>query len=132
MANGIFFSDDEMNNIKLGPVQVDKVYLGQTLVYPISTSGPVLTLSISNMGSIKGTSAGNYAAVQRSTDGSGSGATFSITLGTTGLIFGATAINSITATGTGYEVGDLITLDYTSISELREQVHSVLEVLTIS
>ena len=132
MANGIFFSDDEMGNIKLGPVQVDKVYLGQTLVYPISTSGPVLTLSISNMGSIKGTSAGNYAAVQRSTDGSGSGATFSITLGTTGLIFGATAINSITAAGSGYVAGDFITLDYTSIPDGNELSYTVLEVLTVS
>jgi hypothetical protein len=106
------------------------VYVYQDEVFPGPTStGGVATVTISTPGFIRWFS-GTYATVQRSTSGSGSGATFNVVLnGNTGA---ATSVSSITAAGSGYAVGDTITLDYTAIADSREITYTVLTVASIS
>jgi len=107
-----------------------KVYVYQNEVFPGPTStGGVATVTISTPGFIRWFG-GTYATVQRSTSGSGSGATFNVVLnGNTGV---ATSVSSITAAGSGYAVGDTITLDYTAIADSREITYTVLTVASIS
>jgi len=130
MANDIFFSDDEIDAIKFGAVTAQKVYLGDTLVWPIASDG-VLTVSIDNAGLFKSTSAGNYAAIQRSTSGSGSGATFTVTAAVSGIATVVTAVVSIDSAGSGYAVNDTITLDLTSVADGNEKAYAVLEIDSI-
>tara|TARA_R100000951_G_C2593615_1_gene165869 strand:- start:70 stop:489 length:420 start_codon:yes stop_codon:yes gene_type:complete len=106
-----------------------EVYVYQDEVFPgPSTSGGVATVTISAVGYIKWF-AGTFATVQRSTSGSGSGATFNVVLNSSGA---ATSVSSITAAGSGYVVGDTITLDYTSVPDGRESTYTVLTVASIS
>ncbi|MDG1313994.1 MAG: hypothetical protein P8P29_00540, partial [Flavobacteriaceae bacterium] len=110
------------------PTEFTDVYVYQDEVFPgPSTTGGVATATISTAGYIKWF-AGTFAAVQRSTSGSGSGATFNVTINGSGA---ATSVSSITAAGSGYAVGDTITLDYTSIADGREQIYTVLTVASL-
>jgi hypothetical protein len=127
MANDIFFGTGELDDLKIGTSQVDKVYLGDTLVWPIVVASGVDTVSIDNAGFIK-VAATTYACTQRSTTGSGTGFTCTATINGS---FNCTAI-TITNKGTGYAVNDEITLDFTSVDESREITYVVLEVLTLS
>ena len=124
-TNNIFFGSTEMDSLKVGNSTVDKVYLGSDLVY--SGSSEVLTVSISNAGNFTAL-ASNYATTQRSTDGSGTGATFQVTLVASGIPKIMSVVTSITSGGTGYAVGDLITLDFTSIADGNENTYGILEV----
>ena len=130
MANNIFLSDDEIDAVKFGAITAQKVYLGDVLVWPIAADG-VLTVSIDIAGAYKATSAGNYAAIQRSTSGSGSGATFTVTIGLSGFAIVVTAVSSIDSAGSGYAVNDTITLDLTSVADTNERTYAVLEVDSI-
>lgn len=94
----------------LGDTEIKKCYLGSTVVFDntAAATGGVLTINITS-----GTNAlpsnfptGNYGFTQDSTDGSGSGAVLIITC----VGGNATALSSITAAGSGYTVGDEITL----------------------
>ena len=126
MANDIFFGSTQLDDLKFGSSQVDAVYLGADKVWPAASG--VASVTISTGGFIK-FSGGTYATVQRSTSGSGSGATFNVVLdGNTGA---ATSVSSITAAGSGYAVGDTITLDYTSIPDGREITYTVLTVASL-
>jgi hypothetical protein len=105
------------------------VYVYQDEVFPgPSTTGGVATVTISTAGYIKWFP-GTFATVQRSTSGSGSGATFNVTINGSGA---ATSVSSITAAGSGYAVGDTITLDYTSVPDGRESIYTILTVASIS
>ena len=111
------------------PVTINEVYVYQDEAFPgPSTSGGVATVTISTPGYMKWF-ASTFPAVQRSTSGSGSGATFNVVLNGSGA---ATSVSSITAAGSGYVVGDTITLDYTSIPDGREVTYSVLTVASVS
>jgi hypothetical protein len=111
------------------PTEFTDVYVYQDEVFPGPTStGGVATVTISTVGYIKWF-AGTFATVQRSTSGSGSGATFNVVLNSSGA---ATSVSSITAAGSGYAVGDTITLDYTSVPDGREVTYTVLTVASIS
>lgn len=126
MANDIFFGATQLDDLKFGSSQVDAVYLGADKVWPAASG--VASVTISTGGFIK-FAGGTYATVQRSTSGSGSGATFNVVLdGNTGA---ATSVSSITAAGSGYAVGDTITLDYTSIPDGREVTYTVLTVASL-
>ena len=111
--------------LKLGSTTVQKAFLGSTQVYPLPSS--VGTATISTAGEIK-VSAGTYACTQRSTSGSGTGATFNIVLDSNGF---ATSISSITSGGSDYQVNDTITLDYTAVADNRELIFTVLTVATV-
>jgi hypothetical protein len=116
-------------------VTITEVYVKDLQVFPDPTTtttttaaSGVASVTISTGGFIK-FSGGTYATVQRSTSGSGSGATFNVVLdGNTGA---ATSVSSITAAGSGYAVGDTITLDYTSIPDGRELTYTVLTVASL-
>ena len=111
------------------PVTINEVYVKDLEVFPGPTStGGVATITITTPGYIRWF-AGTFAAAQRSTSGSGSGATFNVVLNSSGA---ATSVSSITAAGSGYAVGDTITLDYTSIPDGREVTYTVLTVASIS
>ena len=116
-------------------VTITEAYVENLQVFPDPTTtttttaaSGVASVTISTGGFIK-FSGGTYATVQRSTSGSGTGATFNVVLdGNTGA---ATSVSSITAAGSGYAVGDTITLDYTSIPDGREITYTVLTVASL-
>ena len=111
------------------PTEFTDVYVYQDEVFPgPSTTGGVATVTISTAGYIKWFP-GTFATVQRSTSGSGSGATFNVTINGSGA---ATSVSSITASGSGYAVGDTITLNYTSVPDGRESIYTILTVASIS
>jgi hypothetical protein len=109
MANNIFFGSSEIDDLKLGASQVDEIYLGAVLVWP-PASGFVAG-SISNVGNTK-VGAGTYAATQFATSGSGTGATFNVTIN---AIRQCTAF-TVTNGGSGYVTSDTVTLDVTGVS----------------
>jgi len=94
--------------LKLGSTAVTKAYLGSTQVFPVASGVATATISVS--GNIR-TGNGTYASTQFATSGSGSGATFDV------VIASRTATSfSVTGAGTGYAVGDTITLQIGSVS----------------
>ena len=109
MPNSIFFGSNKMTDLKFGSTQVDKVYLGSDLVWTKST--PFVAGSISVAGDTK-VGAGNYAATQLSTSGSGTGATFNVTINATRQCTAFTITNG----GSGYATSDTVTLDVTGVS----------------
>jgi hypothetical protein len=93
--------------LKLGSTAVTKAYLGSTQVFPVASGVATATISVS--GNIR-TGNGTYASTQFATSGSGSGATFDV------VIASRTATSfSVTGAGTGYAVGDTITLQIGSV-----------------
>tara|TARA_R110000744_G_C19068772_1_gene529866 strand:+ start:239 stop:607 length:369 start_codon:yes stop_codon:yes gene_type:complete len=108
MANGIYFGSSEMDDLKFGGSQVDKIYLGDVLVW--SLAGEFIAGSISNVGDINIT-AGTYPATQFSTSGSGSGATFNVTISASEECTAFTVTNG----GSGYAASDTVTLDVTGL-----------------
>ena len=108
MANGIKFGGSEMDDLKFGAVQVDEVYLGTVLVWPLATTEFVAG-SISNSGNSKASN-GTYAATQHSTSGSGTGATFDIT-----IVSRTCTSFTVTNGGSGYATSDTVTLDITAL-----------------
>lgn len=96
-----------MDDLKFGSIQVDKVYLGSDLVWPASTG--FVAGSISNAGDTKAGN-GTYAATQFSTSGSGTGATFTVT-----LVSRACTAFTVTNAGSGYATSDTVTLDITGV-----------------
>jgi len=116
-------------------VTITEAYVENLQVFPDPTTtttttaaSGVASVTISTGGFIK-FSGGTYATTQRSTSGSGSGATFNVVLD--GSTNAATSVSSITAAGSGYAVGDTITLDYTSIPDGRESTYTVLTVASL-
>ena len=134
MANGIKFGSSEMDNLKFGSQQVDEVYLGAVLVWPISTSGAIITIDEDNVGSVAGNYTGSYVVPQLSTDGSGTGAEFAITvaynLGKNKGFVSAYAIETGEG-GSGYAVGEIVTLDMSSVGGTWSPAVSM-EVLTVT
>ena len=88
-------------------------------------TGGVLSVSISAGGVFD--IGGGYAASQASTDGGGSGATFTVTVAEFGFN-DVVNIDSIDTPGTGYQVGDKIVL---SVSGPTEFVPAEVEVLSV-
>ena len=121
----ISLGSGSISALKLGSTAVTKAYLGSTQVFPVASG--VASVTISTAGFIR-FSAGTYATTQRTTSGSGTGATFNVVLNSSGA---ATSVSSITAAGSGYAVGDTITLDYTSIPDGREITYTVLTVSSL-
>ncbi len=121
----ISLGSGSISALKLGSTAVTKAYLGSTQVFPVASG--VASVTISTAGFIR-YSAATYATTQRTTSGSGTGATFNVVLNSSGA---ATSVSSITAAGSGYAVGDTITLDYTSIPDSREVTYTVLTVASL-
>tara|TARA_R100000544_G_C2221887_1_gene58087 strand:- start:501 stop:908 length:408 start_codon:yes stop_codon:yes gene_type:complete len=119
MANDIFFGSSEMDDIKFGSSQVDKVYLGSDLVWsPGTTPGKILTSSLDDSGVAAGNYAGTYVVPQDSATASGSGAKFLITViyvSNKGRSFMTAQQINTGDEGSGYAVGEIITLDMSSV-----------------
>ena len=135
MANGIKFGTSEMDNLKLGAVQVDKVYLGAVLVWPISTSGSIITIGQDQDGSAAGNYSGSYVVAQSSTNGSGVNAEFAITigynLGKNKSFLTGQAIET-GEEGSGYVVGEIVTLDMSTVGGTWTADPPSIEVLTVT
>lgn len=95
--------------LRLGSATVTEAYLGSTKVFPPPSGVATATISNSS-GNIK-TADGTFSATQFSTSGSGTGATFTVTL----VNRTATAF-TITNAGSGYAVNDTIELQIASLS----------------
>ncbi len=103
----ISLGSGSISALKLGSTAVTKAYLGSTQVFPVASGVATATISVS--GNIR-TGNGTYASTQFATSGSGSGATFDV------VITSRTATSfSVTGAGTGYAVGDTITLQIGSV-----------------
>lgn len=120
---GINLGSGVVKDVKLGSTSASKVYLGTDLVWPPASG--FATGTISNGGSIKAIN-NTYSATQYSTSGSGSGATFTVT-----LVSRVATSFTITAGGTGYAVGDTVTLDITGVSAANQTTRVVLTVSTL-
>jgi len=104
----ISLGSGSISALKLGSTAVTKAYLGSTQVFPVASGVATATLSVA--GGIRAFN-GTYASTQFATSGSGSGATFDV------VIASRTATSfSVTGAGTGYAVGDTITLQIGSVS----------------
>ena len=95
--------------LRLGSAAVTEAYLGSTKVFPPPSGVATATISNSS-GNIK-SGDGTFSATQFSTSGSGTGATFTVTL----VNRTATAF-TITNAGSGYAVNDTIELQIASLS----------------
>lgn len=120
------------STLKLGSTTVSKAYLGSTQVYP--NIGGVGSVTISNAGEIRLPQAGTGGCTQRSVSPTGGtgftcNATFSAISGSTN--FECTSIPSITNAGSGYSVGDVITLDVTAVPDSRELTYVELTVASL-
>ena len=106
---GINLGSNAISALKLGSTSVSKAYLGSTQVFPLASGVATATITNSS-GNIK-TADGTFSATQFSTSGSGTGATFTVTL----VNRTATAF-TITNAGSGYAVNDTIELQIASLS----------------
>jgi hypothetical protein len=108
----ISLGSGSISALKLGSTTVTKAYLGSTRVWPVG--GAVITSSIDEQGDCSGDVSGLYVFEQSSTDGSGTGAKFAVTVSYNNRknksFVSAQQINSGDE-GSGYAVGDLITLN---------------------
>lgn len=86
----------------------------------------VLTVTINTGGTGYTLADGTYTATQLSTSGSGSGATFNVTIAS-GVV---TAVNATLTTGSGYAVADTITLDINGDSPTTDAVLNVATIVT--
>jgi len=134
MANDIYFGSAQVDDVKLGSSQVDKVYLGSELVWPISTSGSIITIGEDEKGDADGDHSGSYVVPQLSSDGSGTGAEFAITVGYSSSknksSVSAQAIES-GEEGSGYIVGEIVDLDMSTVGGTWT-VNPSIEVLTVT
>ncbi len=106
---GINLGSNAPQGLRLGTATVTAAYLGSTQVYPLPSGIATATISNSS-GNIKSAD-GTFSATQFSTSGSGTGATFTVTL----VNRTATAF-TITNAGSGYAVNDTIELQIASLS----------------
>jgi VCBS repeat-containing protein len=77
----------------------------------VPSGGGVTGVTILASGDWFGNTGGTYTATQASSDGEGTGATFTVTVASGG---GVTAVVSIDTAGSDYTVGEVITLDVTA------------------
>lgn len=131
MANNIYFGSSEMDDLKLGADQVDEIYLGANKVWP--SSGAIITLAIDDVGAANGDHSGLYTVPQDSSDGSGTGAQFDISvtyLSNKGRSFLGTATINSSNEGSGYASGEIVTLDMSSVG--GSWANPDIEVLTVT
>ena len=118
-------------SIKLG-TNFSTLKLGSTQVFPVASG--VASVTISTAGVIRLPEAGTGGCTQRSVSPTGGTgftctATFSAISGSTN--FECTSIPSITNAGSGYSVGDVITLDVTAVPDSRELTYVELTVASL-
>lgn len=135
MANDIFFGATQLDDLKFGATQVDAVYLGADKVWPVSVVGAITSSIIDNAGAAGGDHAATYTNVpQDFSDGSGTGAKFDITVtyvsNKNRSVVTAQSIN-LSNQGSGYIVGEVITLDMSGVSGTWSTAPDI-EVVTVT
>ena len=128
----ISLGSGSISALKLGSTAVTKAYLGSTQVFPVASG--VASVTISEPGVIRLPQAGTGGCTQRSVSPAGGtgftcSATFDQISGST--LFECTSISSITNAGSGYSVGDVITLDITAVPDSREITYVELTVASL-
>lgn len=135
MANDIFLGSSQIDDIKSGIKNVAKVYIGDTLIWPVSVSGAITSSALDHAGRATGDYSGTYTNVpQDFSDGSGTGAKFDLTITyTANKNLSSVTAQSINLSnqGSGYIVGEVITLDMSGIGGTWSPACDI-EVLTVT
>lgn len=138
MANyGIEIKDVAVTEIGVKDVAIIEAFVKDVQVWELpSTGGAIITLSINDDGDGANggpNSGGNFTVPQSSTDGSGTGAQFDITVTFDFrkwiMYVSAASINSGNE-GTGYVAGEIVTLDMSNVTGTWTEPE--IEVLTVT
>ena len=132
---GIEIEDVEIIEIGVEDVAITKAFIKDVQVWELpSTGGAVITSSIDDIGEYIGDVSGLYVFEQSSTDGSGTGAKFAVTVSyiqrRNRSYISAQQINTGDE-GSGYAVGDLITLN-PAPTGVTWATNPVIEVLSVT
>jgi len=132
---GIEIKDVEIIEIGVKNVAITEAFIKNVQVWELpSTGGAVITSSIDQIGEYIGDVSGTYVFEQSSTDGSGTGAKFAVTVGYESRknksFLSAQQINTGDE-GSGYAAGDLITLNPAPTGSLWA-VNPIVEVLSVT
>ena len=133
---GIAIKGVEIVEIGVKAVEIQKVYLKDVQVWePPSAAGAVLTTAIDNGGRAQGDYSGTYTNVpQDFSDESGTGAKFDITISYVANKNLSTVTSqsiNLNNQGSGYIVGEVITLDMSGIGGTWNPTPDI-EVLTVT
>ena len=132
---GIEIKDVEIIEIGVKDVAITEAFIKDVQVWELpSTGGAVITSSIDEVGDYSGDVSGTYVFEQSSTDGSGTGAKFAVTVDyfqrKNRSYISAQQINTGDE-GSGYAVGDLITLNPAPTGSLWAD-NPIVEVLSVT
>ncbi len=135
MANyGIEIKDVEVVEIGVKDVEIGQVYIKDVQVWaPPVTGGAIITLTIDDDGDASGDHYGLYTVPQLSSDGSGTGAQFDILVdynSRKNVSFLYTAAIDTGNEGSGYAVGEIVTLDMSTVG--GSWTEPQIEVLTVT
>ena len=132
---GIEIKDVEITEVAVKAVEIQGVYVKDVEVWPTSVAGAVVTSAIDDAGRAAGDYSGTYTNVpQSSSDGSGTGAEFDITITYTAnknLSSVTSQSISLGNQGSGYAVGEIITLDMSGVGGTWNPAPDI-EVLTVT
>jgi len=135
---GIEIKDVEITEVAVKAVEIQGVYVKDVEVWPTSVSGAVVTSAVDDAGRVNGNLGGTYTNVpQLSSDGSGTGAKFDITVTyVSNKNLSAVTAQSVNLNnqGTGYAVGEIITLDMSGATgpNANWNPKPAIEVLTVT
>lgn len=106
-----------INKVYLGATEIKKAYLGSVLIIdnatPAAPAGSILTYTLTYEGygsSFGGPSAGTHTLTQDSTTGSGTGVEWTGTYNSDFDTRAITSIDSLVLAGSGYVVGEVVTV----------------------
>ena len=101
----VIFNGSQMSNVKLGTTQVQKMYLGTSLVWNL---GAFSAASVDSQGSGPFGVSGTFTFNVISSTGNGAGGQIT---GTVSNFRRLTSVDSIVDGGSGHEIGDILTVE---------------------
>jgi hypothetical protein len=129
----------QIANVKIPDISIKSVALTEVFIKDVqvwedpAAAGAILTIAIDDQGAASGNHTGLYTVPQDSSDGSGTGAQFSITVVYTSnknrSSISAASIDTSNP-GAGYASGEIVTLDMSSVGGTWQQPD--IEVLTVT